>query len=106
MKGISYVLDNVKLRYSYGSSGNQGISSYQTFAILSAVNYPFGSGMSNGYVTNINNPGNSALTWETTWQHDAGIELDFSIEYIWSWTGIVRKLQICCSIVRHLQAQV
>lgn len=77
MKGISHVLDNVKLRYSYGSSGNQGISSYQTFAILSAVNYPFGSGMSNGYVTNINNPGNSALTWETTWQHDAGIELDF-----------------------------
>lgn len=87
MKGISNVLDNVKLRYSYGASGNQGISSYQTYAILAAVNYPFGTSVSNGYATNINNPGNRTLTWETTWQHDAGIELNFfhrvSLELDW-----------------------
>ena len=77
MKGISNVVDNVKIRYSYGASGNQGISSYQTYAIMSAANYPFGTSVSNGYVTNTYNPGNSNLTWETTWQHDAGIELDF-----------------------------
>ena len=75
MKGLSEVLSNVKLRYSYGSSGNQAISSYQTFAIMAAANYPFGSNIENGYATNTYNPGNKDLTWETTWQHDAGLEL-------------------------------
>ena len=75
MKGLSEVLSNVKLRYSYGSSGNQAISSYQTFAIMAATNYPFGSNIENGYATNTYNPGNKDLTWETTWQHDAGLEL-------------------------------
>ena len=34
MKGVSHIFDNIKLRYSYGASGNQAISSYQTFAIM------------------------------------------------------------------------
>lgn len=76
MKPLEKVLGNVKLRYSYGSSGNQAISSYQTFALLSSSNYPFGTSVTNGYATNTYNPGNSNLTWETTWQHDAGIELE------------------------------
>lgn len=76
MKGLSHILSNVKIRYSYGASGNQAISSYQTFAIMTSANYPFGTSVENGYATNTNNPGNKDLTWETTWQHDAGIELD------------------------------
>lgn len=76
MKGVSHIFDNIKLRYSYGASGNQAISSYQTFAIMAAANYPFGTSVENGYATNVYNPGNKDLTWETTWQHDAGIELD------------------------------
>lgn len=75
MKPVKKVLDNVKIRYSYGASGNQAISSYQTFALMASANYPFGSVVQNGYVTNTNNPGNPDLTWETTWQHDAGIEI-------------------------------
>lgn len=75
MRGISNVLSNVKLRYSYGASGNQAISPYQTFAIMASANYPFGSNIENGYATNTYNPGNSDLTWETTWQHDFGLEL-------------------------------
>lgn len=76
MKPLANILTNVKLRYSYGASGNQAISPYQTFALLSAANYPFGTSVGNGYATNIYNPGNSALTWETTWQHDAGLEVE------------------------------
>ena len=76
MKGVSHIFDNIKLRYSYGASGNQAISSYQTFAIMAAANYPFGTSVEYGYATNVYNPGNKDLTWETTWQHDAGIELD------------------------------
>lgn len=75
MKKMSDILSNVKLRYSYGASGNQAIGSYQTFAIMAAANYPFGSNIENGYATNTYNPGNKELTWETTWQHDFGLEL-------------------------------
>ena len=75
MKGLSNVLSNIKFRYSYGASGNQAIGSYQTFAIMAAANYPFGSNIENGYATNTYNPGNIELTWETTWQHDLGLEL-------------------------------
>ena len=76
MKRLEGIVDNVKIRYSYGASGNQAISSYQTFAIMAAANYPFGTSVENGYATNTYNPGNKELTWETTWQHDAGIELN------------------------------
>lgn len=76
MKGIENVVSNVKIRYSYGASGNQAIGSYQTFALMSASNYPFGGNIVNGYSTNTYNPGNENLTWETTWQHDAGLELE------------------------------
>ena len=76
MKPIADVLSNVKIRYSYGASGNQAISSYQTFALLASANYPFGTSVQNGYATNTYNPGNSQLTWETTWQHDLGLELE------------------------------
>ena len=87
MKPIKHVVNNLKIRYSYGSSGNQGISSYQTFALMAAANYPFGGSVSSGYATNTNNPGNTNLTWETTWQHDLGLELglfnriDLEVDY-------------------------
>ena len=72
---IGKVITNLKLRYSYGMSGNQAISSYATFANLTAANYPFGGTIVNGYATDIYNPGNKNLKWETTYQHDAGIDL-------------------------------
>ena len=75
MEALSPVINNLKIRYSYGASGNQGVSSYQTFALMAGTNYPFGSYIQNGYATDAYNPGNALLTWETTWQHDAGIEL-------------------------------
>ncbi|MCC8114836.1 MAG: TonB-dependent receptor [Bacteroidales bacterium] len=76
MRPLNPLISNLKLRYSYGASGNQGISSYQTYAIMASSNYPFGTSIANGYVTDTYNPGNSNLTWETTWQHDGGIELE------------------------------
>ena len=75
MEPLAPVVNNLKVRYSYGASGNQGVSSYQTFALMTGTNYPFGNNIQNGYATDAYNPGNRLLTWETTWQHDAGIEL-------------------------------
>lgn len=66
-------LDELKLRASYGETGNFNIGNYRFFAGLSRDNYSFGGGMSTGYA-----PGsfpNYDLTWETNQQKDLGIDI-------------------------------
>lgn len=68
-------VSNLKLRYSYGTSGNSAIGSYGSLALFLGANYPFGSSVSNGYAPDPTKPGNPDLKWETTRQHDLGIDL-------------------------------
>lgn len=75
MKNAKRVLNNLKIHYSYGLSGNQAINSYQTFAMMTSANYPFGGSLVNGYAPDPGNPGNADLKWETTYQHDLGVEI-------------------------------
>lgn len=80
-------IDNIKLRYSYGSAGNAGINAYGSLALLTTANYPFGGSVFNGLAPDPFNPGNPSLRWETTYQHDAGLDimlwnrLEFSFDY-------------------------
>ncbi len=72
------VFSTLKVRASYGLTGNQAISSYATLSgyKTSGQQYAF----SNGTYTsgmNIGNPGNPDLKWETTAQTDLGLELGF-----------------------------
>ena len=72
------VFSTLKVRASYGLTGNQAISSYATLSSYntSGQQYAF----SNGTYTsgmNIGNPGNPDLKWETTAQTDLGLELGF-----------------------------
>ena len=75
MKPYRKVIDNLKVRFSYGHTGNQSINNYATYALMDAANYPFGSEIQGGYVLNPRYPGNTLLRWETTKQADLGIEL-------------------------------
>ncbi|MDB5009307.1 MAG: TonB-dependent receptor plug [Mucilaginibacter sp.] len=75
MKNITW-LDNLKLRASYGRTGNQGISPYATQTTVSSSGYTVFNGVSTGY-TYPNQLGNQNLTWETTDALNFG--LDFSI---------------------------
>ncbi len=69
----STVFSDLKLRLSYGASGNQAIGPYQSLARLSPNNYVFNGSLVNGYfVSTLPSPG---LTWETTYQADAGIDV-------------------------------
>lgn len=75
-------LDNVswlqllKLRGSWGELGNNRISNYQYFSLLSlGVNYPFGGAIKNGAAVGI--ASNSAITWETSKMWDIGIDATF-----------------------------
>ncbi|MDQ0595051.1 TonB-linked SusC/RagA family outer membrane protein [Chryseobacterium ginsenosidimutans] len=81
----SKLLSNLKLRYSWGETGNNNIGEYRAFGTLAGGNYSFGGNLSNGLVPNtIRNPN---LTWEKTQSSDFGLELglfnriDFTADY-------------------------
>lgn len=69
------VIDNLKLRTSYGKSGNEAISVYGTITTDGSVRFPFGGASSIGVLAS--NLGNANLHWETSKTFNAGI--DFGI---------------------------
>ena len=72
------IFDNLKLRLSYGQTGNQGINSYQTLARLGTNNYPIGSSQVSGFSENVYNGAlNPNLKWETTDQYNIGLDISF-----------------------------
>ena len=71
---------DLKLRASYGKTGNQGISPYQTQARLgsgSNFNYPYNGGSSTDIGFGLAGLSNTGLKWESTAQTDIGV--DFSL---------------------------
>ncbi|WP_293932655.1 SusC/RagA family TonB-linked outer membrane protein [Sphingobacterium sp. UBA6645] len=68
-------ISNLKIRTSYGETGNSEIGSYQSLARYSATLATMGGVPVNAVrPTNVANPN---LTWETTKQTDAGIDIGF-----------------------------
>ena len=74
MKTVSWV-DNLKLRGSYGKTGNEAINVYGTITTDNSVRYPFNGLSQIGVVAG--NLGNSKLHWESTIGTNIGI--DFGI---------------------------
>ncbi len=69
------IFNNLKLRLSYGSNGNQAVGAYQTLAKLSERSYVDGSTTAPGFIpTSLGNPD---LHWETT--ETGNIGLDFGL---------------------------
>ncbi|MDW7692409.1 TonB-dependent receptor [Flammeovirgaceae bacterium SG7u.111] len=68
-------LDQLKLRFSYGQSGNQAIGVYQTASTAATVRYPFGGTALTGVL--YDKLGNSNLNWETT--TGSNLALDFGV---------------------------
>ncbi len=68
-------LSDLKIRLSWGKSGNSAISPYQTQSNLDKTVFGFGEAPAYGYYPS--NLGNKQLTWETTTTIDAGV--DFSL---------------------------
>jgi TonB-linked SusC/RagA family outer membrane protein len=72
MENVAAVSD-LKIRASYGITGNQEINQYQSLSALGTANYNFNNSLSIGYApTRIANPN---LKWETTAQTDIGIDI-------------------------------
>ncbi len=70
------VVNDLKLRVTYGSTGNQdGIGNYPSYSLLATQNYVFGNTVSTGLGPNqIANPD---LSWEATSQADLGVDVGF-----------------------------
>lgn len=69
------IFSNLKLRVSYGQTGNQGINSYQTVSSLTPVNSALNGNIVSGGIDSYLN--NTQLIWETTEQVDLGFEMGF-----------------------------
>lgn len=74
-KSFKDVMNTFKLRLSYGESGNQAISAFQTISQLGNKDYLTGSSLAAGYIpTTLGTP---SLTWETTRSSNLGIDFGF-----------------------------
>lgn len=72
-KNLSW-LDEGKLRLTYGSTGNNRVGDYSSYATLDASDYyPFDNTPSIALIQSA--LGNGDLTWETTDQFDIGLDL-------------------------------
>lgn len=72
LKDIHWI-SSMKLRASYGRSGNFNIGNYSYSSNISGANYSFGGQLANGRVsTSISN---RDLTWETSDELDLGMDL-------------------------------
>ena len=72
----SRLISNLKLRASYGQTGNFQIPNYGSVALITSADYVFGEG--DGQITNglaPDTPGNSDLRWERTSTFDVGVDV-------------------------------
>jgi TonB-linked SusC/RagA family outer membrane protein len=67
------LLNNLKLRISYGATGNINIGNYASLPTLSYIKYPWGDTPIGGFVSgSIANP---TLTWEKQSSFNAGVDI-------------------------------
>jgi len=77
LKNVSW-LQNLKLRAGYGAIGNQEIGLYAYSDRISPYfDYPFGNSPITGYAQTA--LGNEDLKWETSYQYNAGIDIEVEL---------------------------
>ncbi|GLU54308.1 SusC/RagA family TonB-linked outer membrane protein [Dyadobacter frigoris] len=74
LKNIKWI-DQLKVRASYGKTGNQGVSPYQTQGLVKRTAYAWGSTAAYGYRPN--SIGNPDLKWESSATKNIGIDYSF-----------------------------
>lgn len=73
MEGAKEVVNNLKIRTSYGFTGNTEIGVYESLATLDATSWTIGNQLVSGFYPNkIPNPD---LKWERTGQFDVGVDV-------------------------------
>lgn len=85
-EGLSDVINEFKVRGSWGKTGNQAVDLYTYFSALNLVTYTFNGQPVQGYVQQ--KMASENLSWETTTQMDLGMDvqllnnkISFSMDY-------------------------
>lgn len=68
-------INELKIRASFGTTGNLEIGQYQSLSTLYSLNYLLGGSVLTGFAAN--RIPNDNLGWETTYQYDAGLDIAF-----------------------------
>ena len=71
-------VNNLKLRASLGTLGNQNVGNYaylRTVSINTFGAYTFGEGTNRAQYSGISAPNSGSLTWETTYQYNVGVDM-------------------------------
>ncbi|MEO6914577.1 MAG: TonB-dependent receptor [Chitinophagaceae bacterium] len=89
MKNISFITD-LKLRGSWGKTGNFLIPNYASIGLLNPYKYVFGNAIANGIAPTT--PGNGALTWEKNTQTDFGLDIGILKNRIFVSLDLYRKV--------------
>lgn len=71
----NWLISDLKIRASWGKTGNQAIPLYEFYPALVSYNYAYNNEIQTGYIQKkMSNPD---LTWETTTQTDIGLDAYF-----------------------------
>ena len=73
------VINNMKLRFGWGATGNQNVDDWAYMALLATKTTPWGNGVLNS------NTANPDLKWETTYSYNLGLDVNLlynRIEFI------------------------
>jgi TonB-dependent starch-binding outer membrane protein SusC len=72
---LSKKISDLKLRASFGTTGNLEIGEYQSLATLYTLGYLFGKDVATGFAPS--RLANDQLGWEKTYQYNGGIDIGF-----------------------------
>lgn len=75
MESAGTIMNYLKLRASYGITGNYNIGDYTHLATITSANYPLGGEVAPGKA--LTGIGNQKLTWEENAQFDIGVDFGF-----------------------------
>ena len=91
MEPVKGVMNNMKVRFSWGKNGNENIGNFMYAAFTSGTgnsNYIFGTDPTRNIGTRVGSPANPDLKWEESVQTDIGLDfgffqsaLTFSVDY-------------------------
>lgn len=98
-------ISNLKLRGSWGKTGNQAIQPYQTLAtVASGFNYPYNGNSSADIGFALGRAANPNLKWETTEQTNVGLDMGFFSERLTATVDIYKKLTTDLLLNKQVEA--
>ncbi|MCC6289066.1 MAG: TonB-dependent receptor [Chitinophagaceae bacterium] len=102
---ILNVFSTLKLRGSWGKTGNQAIQPYQTLAtVTSGYNYPYDGNSAANIGFALGRPANPDLKWESTAQTNIGADFGFFNDRLTATVDVYRKVTTDLLLNKQVEA--